>query len=404
MHILIINHYAGSQNHGMEYRPYFLAKEWIKAGHAVTVIGASFSHLRSVQPVCDSAVTIENIEGIKYIWLQTYGYHGNGLKRIINMLTFSSQVFMKEMPILKPDVVIDSSTYPLTIFGSHKIAKKHNAKLIFEVHDLWPLSPMELGGFSKMHPFIVIMQLAEDYAYKNADRVVSVLPNAREHMVKHGMAQEKFSYVPNGIDINDWKLSHSPPKEHADVLEKLKQENKFVFGYVGAHGLSNALRYFIEAAVLLKENNKIHFLLVGQGPMKKELQAIAEREKLKNINFLPAVPKNTVPDILSCIDVFYIAANHNPLYRFGVSPNKMFDYMMAGKPIVNAIQASNDLVAESGCGITIPPANPPAIAEAIQSLYKLIPQERDAMGRQGNEFVLLNHDYVRLADRFLKGL
>ena len=404
MNILIINHYAGSENHGMEYRPYFLASEWIKAGHTVTVLGASFSHLRSEQPVCNRDVTIENIQGIKYIWLRTPEYHGNGLKRIINMLTFSMQAFMKEVPIEKPDIVIDSSTYPLTIFGSHKISQKYQAKLVFEVHDLWPLSPMELGGYPKWHPFILIMQAAENFAYKHAHRVVSLLPKARDHMILHGMAPEKFFYIPNGINVTAWNSKREMPEEHRTLMEYLHSERKFVVGYSGAHGNANALKYFLKAAEILSVDGNIHFVLVGQGPEKTMLIEMSEAKGLKNVSFLPTVPKAAIPNLLDTFDACYIGWQRQPLYRFGVSPNKLMDYMMAAKPVIHAIEAGNDLVAESGCGISVHPEDPHAVVEAIFNIKKMSKQERKEMGQKGKEFILSNHGYVMLAQRFLEGL
>jgi len=404
MNILLINHYAGSPYHGMAYRPYYFAREWLKFGHTVTIVASSFSHPRFSQPECKVPVTIENIDDIQYVWIKTPEYHGNSFGRILNMFSFAAQLRVKTLPIKRPDIVIDSSTYPLTIYGANKIARSHGARLIFEVRDLWPLSPMELGGYSKHHPFIMVMQQAENYAYKNADRVVSLLPKAKEHMISHGMSPEKFVYVPNGIDVSVWSESENLPDEHKNLLERLNHSGKFTVGYAGAHGIANALHYFAEAACLLKNNHNIHFVLVGQGPQKKDLQSFVEREKLDNISFLPAVPKINIPDILDFFDVCYIAANHNPLYRFGVSPNKMFDYMMSAKPILNAIDAGNDLVAESGCGISVPPENPQAIADAILYLFKMSLEERKAMGQKGHEYVKAHHDYSVLARKFLESL
>ena len=404
MNILLINHYAGSPYHGMEYRPYHFANEWIRIGHTVTIIASSFSHLRFAQPRCETPITIENINGIQYIWLKTPEYRGNSFRRILNMLSFAAQLRIRTFPIEKPDVVIDSSTYPLTIFGANKIARKYGAKLIFEVHDLWPLSPMELGGFSKWHPFIMVMQRAENYAYKNAHRVVSLLPKAKEYMISHGMPSDKFVYIPNGIDVSAWQLPDPLPEEHRRVLEKLKRNGKFIVGYAGAHGIANALQYFIKAAEMLKEQDKIHFLLLGQGPEKESLQVLAQEKKLKNIRFLPAITRTSIPTLLAAMDVLYIGWKCQPLYRFGISPNKLMDYMMAKKPVIHAIEAGNDLVAESGCGISVVPEDPKAIADAVLHLFEMSQEKRDAMGQKGHDYVKTHHDYSVLAQKFLKSL
>jgi glycosyltransferase involved in cell wall biosynthesis len=404
MNILLINHYAGSRFHGMEYRPSHFALEWKKSGHSVTIVAASFSHARFSQPKCSKSITGEIIDGIHYVWLRTPRYHGNNSRRVINMLSFAGQLYTRSLPTEKPDVVIDSSTYPLTIYGSNRISKKYDAQLIFEVHDLWPLSPMELGGFSRWHPFIMVMQHAENYAYRNAHRVVSLLPNAKEYMISHGMIPEKFVYIPNGIDLSGWQLSNSLPKEHVTLLEQLKSGKKFIVGYVGAHGVANALQHFLKAAFLLRELNKIHFILVGQGPEKGPLQSLAKTQNLSNVSFLTPIQRASIPRLLASMDVLYIGLKQQPLFRFGISPNKLMDYMMAAKPIIHAIDAGNDLVSESECGVSIPPEDPPAIANAVLYLFKMSQEERDAVGKRGREYVTRHHDYSVLANRFLECL
>ena len=160
MNILIINHYAGSPKYGMEYRPYYLAKEWIKLGHHVKIVAASESHLRQAKPLTQKKITHENIEGIGYIWLKTPSYQGNGIKRVLNMLSFGKSLFFSYPYFLSgfsPDLVIDSSPHPFIIRGAKRIADQYNAKLIFEVRDLWPLSLMELGNINPLHPFILFM-------------------------------------------------------------------------------------------------------------------------------------------------------------------------------------------------------------------------------------------------------
>jgi len=407
MNILLINHYAGSPQYGMEYRPYYLAREWVKMEHKVVITSASFSHLRSKQPKVNGNISEELIDDIRYIWIKAQSYKGNGLKRILNMLTFVSKLMFLSKRLsshFKPDIVIASSTYPLDIYPAYLISRFSKAKLIFEVHDLWPLTPIELGGMPKWHPFIVILQIAEDFAYKHADKVISILPKALEHMVSRGLDPKKFVYIPNGIDIEEWQSFNTQlPEGHKEIIEKLKKEVKFLVGYTGSFGVANALDYFVKAASYLKDL-PVALVLVGQGPEKENLQKYVTENNLNNVVFLPPVPKNSIPELLSKMDILYIGWRRSPLYRFGVSPNKLFDYMMAGKPIINAISAGNDLVAESGCGISIPPEDPVAIAEAIKKLIDMSPLEREEMGRRGREYVIKNHDYKVLAKRFLEAM
>lgn len=201
MNILLINHYAGSPEYGMEYRPYYLAREWVKMGHNVTIVGADFSHLRIKQPQAGEEI----IDGIRYVWLHTPAYQGNGIGRIKNMLSFLWKLYRQEKRVKgehKPNVVIASSTYPLDIYPAHYIAKKYKAKLVFEVHDIWPLTPMEIGHMSKYHPFIMVMQMAEDYMCRHVDKVISILPKAEPHYREHGLAKGKFVHIPNGVVID----------------------------------------------------------------------------------------------------------------------------------------------------------------------------------------------------------
>jgi glycosyltransferase involved in cell wall biosynthesis len=407
MNILLINHYAGSKTHGMEYRPYYLSREWVRLGHNVTVVAASYSHLRTRSPDLSGKITDENLDGIRYVWLKTPKYQGNGGGRVFNMLSFLRRLFNHYYEIVghwKPDVVIASSTYPLDIFPAYRFSQKTGAKLIFEIHDLWPLSPIELGGMPRWHPFIVVMQIAENFACRRSDRIVSILPKTARYLEKHGMEADKFFYVPNGVDIEESETSNEGlPKPHAGILKEIHASRRFVVGYVGAHGLANSLDSFIEAAKVLVDHS-VTFVLVGQGPEKESLQRKAQSLKAENIFFLPPVQKAAVPSLLAEMDSLFIGWKRQPLYRFGVSPNKLMDYMMAGKPVIHAIEAGNDLVAESGCGITVPPEDPEAIASAIEQLRGMTPIERQMMGAKGKEYILSNHDYRVLAGRFLDAM
>lgn len=405
MNIILINHYAGSDRHGMEYRPYYLAREWVKLGHKVIIIAASVSHVRSQQPDITGTVTEENLDGIRYLWLKTPEYHGNGVRRVLNMLAFVWRLAglrKKLVSEFKPDTVIDSSTYPMDIYPARSIAKTARAKLIFEVHDLWPLSPMELGGMSRWHPFIMVMQWAENYAYRMADRVVSILPKAESHMQEHGMELHKFIYIPNGIVVEEWQDDNMTlPQQHIEVLERLKKDGRFIVGYAGTHGLANALNNLVKVASLI-QNQPVSIVLVGQGPEKETLQRQALDLKLTNVIFLPPVSKSAIPKLLTFMDALYTGLNRNPLYRFGICPNKLMDYMMAAKPVIHAVEAGNDMVAESGCGISVSPENPAAVADAIMQLISMSDAERKKMGEMGRAYVLAHHDYQVLAKKFVE--
>ena len=391
----------------MEYRPYYLAKQWRQLGHDVTIVAASESHLRTKPVRSSRPVTEEWIDGVRYVWLSTPSYSGNGIRRVINMISFVARGFRHAREIVGThpvDYVIASSTYPFDILSAKQIARISGAKLIFEVHDLWPLTPMELGGMKSSHPFIVAMQLAEDYAYRAADRVVSLLPNTIGHMVDHGMRPEKFLYIPNGVDSDAWNHSRAQlPTEHEKALRTLKDNGRLIIGYAGSHGLSNALGTLLDAAASLRDQ-RISFVLVGQGPDKVKLVDEAARRGLTNVNFLPPVARAAMPQLLSYFDVGYLGWQRQPLYRFGISPNKLLDYMMAGLPVIHSVEAANDPVADASCGLSVPPEDSGALADAVTRMSELSQEERAAIGRRGREYVLQNQTYEVLARRFIEGI
>lgn len=407
MNILLINHYAGSPHHGMEYRPHYMARCWNAAGHRTRVVAAAFSHVRSKQPAPVDGLRREEVDGVEYCWLAAQPYQGNGLGRIRNMSAFVAGLFRHAGELtrdFRPDAVISSSTYPLDALPAAFIARRHGARLVHEIHDLWPLSPMELGGMSRWHPFILAMQAAEDFAYRRADRVVSMLPAAEAHMRAHGLAPGKFVYVPNGVDVREWEGGASPlPEPAAGALAAFRARWPFLVGYAGAHGIANALDAFVDAAAEVAAADA-GLVLVGQGPEKARLVGRARERGLENVLFLDPVPKRAIPALLRALDALYIGLQRQPLFRFGVSPNKLMDYMMAARPVVHAIEAGNDLVAESGCGVSVPAEDPGAVAVAIRRLATTRPEERREMGERGRRYILERHTYDVLSRRFLEAL
>ncbi|GLI36665.1 glycosyltransferase family 4 protein [Geobacter hydrogenophilus] len=408
MNILLVNHYAGSPVHGMEYRPFYLAREWVRLGHSVRILASAESHVRARQPDLLGRKSLEEvIEGVSYSWYRTPPYVGNGIGRVRNMASFVGWLYREGKRIaddFRPDVVIASSTYPMDIWPAHRIARMAGARLVYEVHDLWPLSPIELGGMPRWHPFIILVQIAEDYAYRHADSVVSMLPKVREYMESRGMAPHKLHIVPNGIDPAEWD-SDFPPLEGdvKAVFKRFREEGFSIVGYAGAHGVANALDAFLEAAVLMAEE-RVVFMLVGNGPEKAVLQRQASAAGLRNVCFLDPVKKNQIPSLLKWFDVAYIGLQRQPLFRFGIAPNKLMDYMMAGCPVLMAIEAGNDPVGEAGCGLTVMPEDAGAIAKGIRTLLAMGEKQRNEMGRLARKYILQHHTYLVLARRFLEAV
>jgi glycosyltransferase involved in cell wall biosynthesis len=403
MNILYLNHYAGSPALGMEYRPYYLAREWVRAGHRVCMVAADFSHVRSVQPPPGRQV----IDGIHYQFHATPRYQGNGLGRVKNIAAFLRAVWADTPRLVRefrPDAVIASSTYPMDIYVARRIARRAGAKLVFEVHDLWPLSPIELSGMSPWHPFALLCQAAENAAYRDADVVVSMLPKVHAHMAAHGLDLRKLHIVPNGITLDEWQGEPTPLRDDvSQALAAARARGDKVVGYAGSMGLPNALHTLLDATQRL-QGRGISFVLVGGGHEQARLAARTRDEGLAQVQFLPPVPKAQVPSFLAGIDIAYIGWQRVPIYRFGIAPNKLMDYLMAGVPVLHAVEAGNDPVAEAGAGLTVAPESPTAVADGLLKLAALPAEQRRAMGERGRAFVLAHHTYPVLAQRFLQAL
>lgn len=407
MRILLVNHYAGSPAHGMEFRPYYLAREWVRAGHEVLIVAASYSHVRAVQPQLHGLPREEVIDGIRYRWLPTPYYGGNGVGRLRNILSFLRQLRGDAYRLtreFRPDAVIASSTYPMDVWVARKLARLAKAKLVYEVHDLWPLSLIELAGMSPRHPFAMLCGKAEADAYRDADRVVSMLPCVHEHMASRGLDLTRLHIVPNGFAPEEWQ-GHSAPLGEALAahLAAERAAGRVVVGYAGSMGLPNALDVLLDAAAQLREV-PISFVLVGSGHEAERLAGRAQAEGLQRVRFFPPIPKAQIPTLLAQFDIAYIGWQRTPIYRFGIAPNKLIDYLMAGRAVLHSVEAGNDPVAEAGAGLTVAPEDPAAVAQGLRQLAALTPAEREAMGQRGRAFAMAHHAYPVLAERFIQAL
>jgi len=397
--VWILNHYAGSRIHGMEYRHYYLARHFKQMGLRPVILCASFHHLLTKRPESMRA----EVDGIPYVWIKTCRYEGNGLGRVINMAEYSLRLALarlKELP--RPDVVIASSPHPFVALNGRRFARKYKAKFVFEVRDLWPLSVQELGGYSPRHPFIRVMARAERFAYEHCDVTVSLCPGAKEYMVAHGLDAKKFVHIPNGFDPEAARRNVDElPELHATVIGNLQEQGKRIVLYGGNHGIANALEHVVAAAELLKDESRIHFLLVGQGPEKAALQESVRRAELKNITFLPPVTRSQMPALTREADLGYIGLQKKDLFKYGVSPNKLFEYMAAGLPIIFAIDTPYDKVSEARCGFSIPAEDPQALADVLCKIRQMPCDRLAEMGNRARQYVQRTHTYDVLARQYV---
>jgi len=214
------------------------------------------------------------------------------------------------------------------------------------------------------------------------------------------LAKGKFNCIPNGIVIDDWKDNPDLSEPHNTLLRKLRDEKKIIIGYAGAHGIANSLYSAIDAVAGLESSN-CSFVMVGSGPEKRKLEEYVKSKKYNNIYFLPPVNKPLIPSLLQYMDILYIGLQRQSLFRFGISPNKLFDYMMAAKPVVQAIDAGNNIVKNAQCGFYAEPDNIDDIRSAILKLVKMKPEERNKLGENGKLYALQNHTYDVLAENYI---
>ena len=393
---------------GMEFRPYYMAREWIKLGHKVVIIAGDYSHLRMENHRVKKDFTEEKIDEIIYCWIKAGAYKGNGIKRALTMGCFVAKILNKAKWIVdkyQPQIIITSSTYPLDTYAGQKVKKIMRKKygmgtLIHEIHDMWPITPMELRGMSKYNPFIVIMQMAENSFCRNSDKIVSLLPAAKEYLVDHGMSPQKFYTIPNGVVLEEWDTKAELPELHQNLINKWKNEHKFIICFFGSHTKSYALSYLIDAIKEIKNEN-VGAIFVGDGMDKSKLMKYAEGWE-NQIQFLPSIKKNCIPNLLKNIDSIYIGAVNNRMLRFGICMNKLFDDIMSGKPILYAVDAPNNYIKEFKCGVSVIPENVEDLANGIKKLLEMNEIDRKKMGMRGRKAVVENFNYYILALRFLE--
>jgi glycosyltransferase involved in cell wall biosynthesis len=214
-------------------------------------------------------------------------------------------------------------------------------------------------------------------------------------MQNRGLDEDKFHWIPNGVSLAEVSAKESLS---VDIFKQFPRD-KFIVGYTGTIGVANAIDDLIEAAQLVSHHPDIHFVLVGSGKEKQEMQNKVQELKLTNISFIDPIPKKQIQSMLEHFDVCYIGWQKNPLYRFGIAPNKLPEYLYAGKPIIHAFSGKGDVVQQANAGITIEAEDPQAIADAVIQLYKLSDFERSVLGNNGHQYVLQHLEYKMIAEK-----
>lgn len=395
--ILLINHYASTPATGMGGRHHYLARELAKMGHEVTLVAARRHHLLRDGVDADALPAEEIVEGYRFVRLDVPKYaDAHDKRRVLAWLVFAAKLaFLRRRLGAGPDVVLYSSPHPVGYLGARRLARTCGARLVFEVRDIWPLTLIEIGGYSARHPAIRMLQWLEDRAYAGADRVVSNLEGAVEHMVERGMDRGKFTWVSNGIALDEVS---DPEPLPAEIAGQIPSDGLRIV-YTGTLGTANALETLIDAADLLRDLPDVHILLVGQGGNRTNLEAKCRALGLTNLRFLGPVAKKQVQSVLAAGDVCILSQINTPLYRFGISPNKLFEYLSAGRPIINLYSGQYDIVTKYNAGIKVAAEDPQACADAIRKLNFLSEADLQELGGNGRAAVLEYLSYKALAEK-----
>lgn len=399
MRVVYIDHYAGSPTAGMEFRPHAMALEWAKLGVETTIVAGTYSHLRKRNFMDAEPGRPYDVDGVEFRFIRTREYDGNGVGRILSWIDFVGGGLRAAKTLaetLKPDAVISSSTYPFDTWFAQRVARLAGARLVHEVHDLWPLTPIELGGHSPKHPLMLAMAAAEKSAYRNSDAIVSILPNIEPHVRSLGIDTPVIA-VPNGIEA---EASPEPaPADFVALVEDLRAQGRRIVGYAGGMTNANAMDDFVAAMGRLA-GEPITAVLVGDGLFRDELERQA-KELGADVRFYGSLPKAQVHDALTRCDALYIGSKRSPLYEYGVSANKIFDYMLTGVPIVNAFASEHSPMVYAGCTIRAEGENPDDIARAIREAVALSPERRQEIAAASTAWVTEHHSLSGLARDFL---
>jgi glycosyltransferase involved in cell wall biosynthesis len=289
----------------------------------------------------------------------------------------------------KPDVVIGSSLTLFAAFAAERLARRMRVPFVLEIRDLWPQTLIDMG-MQPYHPAVVMFGLIERYLYRNSDKIITLLPNSAEYMILKGARSNDITWIPNGVDL-----------EMMPLPEALPTHKVFTVLYAGSHGLTNALDSVLDAAAILdkKAPGRFCFRLVGNGPHKPSLCRRVEKENIANIVFDGPVQKREIFSLFQQADAFIITEKKTDLYRYGISPNKLHEYMAAARPTIFAADSHNNPIAEAEAGITVAPEDSRAIAEAIEALAAMSAKERWKMGIRARQYVEEHHDFAGLARR-----
>ncbi len=396
MRIWIVNHYADPPD-GLATRSYDIARRLVEHGHSTTIFVCAFSHyhFRPARHLGWRPWREETIGGVRFVWIAGVAYRSNDWRRVLNMLCFSALAFAAGLVRReRPDVVIGVSVHPLAALAGDWLARVKRARFFFEVTDLWPQTLIDFGRLREDGLAARAMRALERHLFHRAERIVMLWRHTDEYVASQGVSPAKILWIPHGVELE--RYEDLAPYDGAP-------DRPFRVMFLGGFVTANAVDAMLDAAAVLQDRDRrdIRFVLIGSGQERERIVRRAHEMGLANVDFRPAVPKKEVGHAMREADAFIYGLQDLPLYRFGISLNKLTDYLAAARPIVFFGNSTYDPVRDAHAGVSVPPGDPGALAGAIETLADLTPEERMEMGDNGRRYLLEHHNIPVLARRLL---
>ncbi len=401
MNIWLVNHYAVPPKYYPLARQTNFAKNLMAMGHEVTIFAASTVHNSDKNLIQDKTPwREETVDGVHYVYIRCKGYQGSGLKRVYNICEFAWKLPGVCKKFKKPDAIVATSMPPTSCAMGIRLARKYRCKGIAEIADLWPESIVAYGIAGPKNPAVIALRWLEKWIYKKADQVVFTMENAYAYIENRGwdkqIPREKVHYINNGIDLplfdeNCWNY----PVEDPD----LDNEDTFKVVYAGSIRKVNNLGLLLNAAKAVNDP-KIRFLIWGDGDELPDLKQRVETEKIPNVIFKGRVEKKFIPSIVSRADLNFAHNSPSSLFEYGISFNKLFDYLAAGKPVLCDFPSKENPAVRAGAGIQIEDTSAEQIAKAIESFATMDEEQYSAYCKNART-TAEQYDFCNLTKKLL---
>lgn len=401
MNIWLINHYAVPPKYYPLARQTYFAKYLMAMGHTVTIFAASSVHNSDVNLITDGRKwREETVDGVHYVYIKCCDYQGSGLKRIYNICEFAWKLpgVCKLFP--KPDAIVATSMPPTSCAMGVRMGRKWGCKTVAEIADLWPESIVAYDIAGPHNPAVIALRRLEKWIYKKADAVVFTMEGAYDYIVEQGWEKDiprsKVHYINNGVDLELFDYN----KEHFRVDDPdLDDPDTFKVVYAGSIRLANHVGLIVDAAKKVKDP-RIRFLIWGAGDEVEPLRRRVIDEKITNVVIKGRADKNEIPYITSRADATIMHPASSKVLRFGVSYNKMFEALAAGRPIVSPFSCKYNPATQRNAGVSCKDGDAADIAASVEKIASLPSEEYRALcvnARKGAE----DYDFRVLTQKLL---